>query len=656
MLSGRRLFQHPYEPVPEKAALVGKPTSRISTIQWCCLAALVTIGITSVSPLVPKYVSSNNALNENSATCPIKVIVSNVYSETEFTKGTRAQNVYVWLQSRAWLVEPYRTTTLEAVIDLSAASPADSHSSLHWTIVRRGGEDKADRLEGSSVEHFFKDLGTYDVFVSYEDARYTCVMICRYVRREIRDLFEKDREMIFDTMRQMMDISTSRGVALFGSQYRDYNHFVRQHQELTGRRDGDQLHDGMGFLTAHMAQSNSFERAMQAVDPSIAMPFWDFTIESAYAAEQDPETWSYQSDYFSTFSLWNDKWFGDAENSEMTVRSGRWAYLEVPKAQSPTAMQSPYGYLRAPWNFQASPYMIRSHKLCGADAFEGHSSLKLISEPWPSCQTHHDVVFNKNVSTWQDWAWTIQYAPHGHVHTVIGGTTDCAKPYDDLEGVLNTDDLRSLRVASFTSLRNIWRRFPDRVFFPAYCAVDAPTETCSPSCDMDSIEENQELRDAMFHAVFDWVTVKGTYDATAKQAVLSVVCSTGLSYGEQTEASSPLDPSFHFMHPTLERLWQFRMLTGGFENMEWGDDNTCIWGECTGHHAGDLVPGSVFYEEELDGGGVFVSRDNMTHVELRDAADPSFPRMSYVYGDFEWAHCRSQGLSFADSWVASIHN
>ena len=36
-----------------------------------------------------------------------------------------------------------------------------------------------------------------------------------------------------------------------------------QHLALSARRDGDQLHDGIGFLTAHVALSNAFERSLQ---------------------------------------------------------------------------------------------------------------------------------------------------------------------------------------------------------------------------------------------------------------------------------------------------------------------------------------------------------------------------------------------------------
>ena len=41
----------------------------------------------------------------------------------------------------------------------------------------------------------------------------------------------------------------------------------------------DHMHDVLGFLTQHMGLTLSFEQRLQAVDPSISMPYWDYTID-----------------------------------------------------------------------------------------------------------------------------------------------------------------------------------------------------------------------------------------------------------------------------------------------------------------------------------------------------------------------------------------
>ena len=49
---------------------------------------------------------------------------------------------------------------------------------------------------------------------------------------------------------------------------------------LAADRTDDHLHDGMGFLTQHVALTNEFERALQAVDGAASVPYWDYTFVS----------------------------------------------------------------------------------------------------------------------------------------------------------------------------------------------------------------------------------------------------------------------------------------------------------------------------------------------------------------------------------------
>lgn len=36
---------------------------------------------------------------------------------------------------------------------------------------------------------------------------------------------------------------------------------------------------GTGFLTHHLAMGVSFEAAIRSVNPTVTLPYWDFTIE-----------------------------------------------------------------------------------------------------------------------------------------------------------------------------------------------------------------------------------------------------------------------------------------------------------------------------------------------------------------------------------------
>lgn len=39
-------------------------------------------------------------------------------------------------------------------------------------------------------------------------------------------------------------------------------------------------HNGMMFLTAHLAFDWTMERALQKINPAVSLAFWDYTIES----------------------------------------------------------------------------------------------------------------------------------------------------------------------------------------------------------------------------------------------------------------------------------------------------------------------------------------------------------------------------------------
>ena len=47
-----------------------------------------------------------------------------------------------------------------------------------------------------------------------------------------------------------------------------------------------QFHEGTGFLTHHLALTNSFEASLRAVDPAVTLPYWDFSIEGQVLRHQ----------------------------------------------------------------------------------------------------------------------------------------------------------------------------------------------------------------------------------------------------------------------------------------------------------------------------------------------------------------------------------
>ena len=176
-------------------------------------------------------------------------------------------------------------------------------------------------------------------------------LVCRYVRREIRRLSDRDRELYLDALHQISSLRAEAGRAKFGERFFNLAHFATLHLTLAGTREGDQLHDGLGFLTGMIALSASFERALQAVNPALALPYWDFTYEGnlvrdagTLQAAWNTPLWSDGSALHHDGSL---AWFGEARKSHHAVINGRFAYQTITRDPS-YEVHSAYGCLRAP--------------------------------------------------------------------------------------------------------------------------------------------------------------------------------------------------------------------------------------------------------------------------------------------------------------------
>lgn len=105
----------------------------------------------------------------------------------------------------------------------------------------------------------------------------------------------------------------------------------------------------MGFLPQHVKMTNLFEQAMQAVDPSVALPYWDFTIDSeSGTVVQDSTVFS---DYmFGSIPVPVNNRLGFVySNDNITaaaIPDGRWAYIKadlVPSKFEGTQLSAAYG-------------------------------------------------------------------------------------------------------------------------------------------------------------------------------------------------------------------------------------------------------------------------------------------------------------------------
>ena len=176
-------------------------------------------------------------------------------------------------------------------------------------------------------------------------------------------------------MTTLWHTSSSVGRERYGSAYTDIYDISNKHATLAGDQECDHMHDGLGFMTQHMGLTLEFEQAMQAVDASVSLPYWDFTLDMY---ERSHGNWT---DLVES-PMWRETWFGshdeDGEHAN-TITKGRWAFIEI-ESKAWKKTHNSYGYMRAPWNNNNRPYLTRSHHMCGFKF-----------EAMPKCSDHYEV-------------------------------------------------------------------------------------------------------------------------------------------------------------------------------------------------------------------------------------------------------------------------
>ena len=599
------------------------------------------------------------------------------------TRSASAAADYPFLRGKL-LVEPHRRTAIEFT---PAPGLRVREGSMAWGVAQltncagarapvtggaRAFVARADGAYSWAVE--FAALGDYEVSVSYGRGdgagehvgeRAVASLVCRYVRRSLREMSAADRGGFFDAIKTMMDVGSEEGEAAYGAKYRSMDHFVALHLDHGARRNVDRLHDGLGFLTQHMALTAEFEASVQAIAPHLAAPYWDFTLDWSLANRSD-------APFEALFALdvWQADWFGTSSGPWHTVEEGRFAYTTVTLNRS-APVTSPYGFLRAPWNVNKSPYLTRTHGFCGSTStpwIEPTLTPTNAKFGWPSCRVHWQMIYE--VSTFYDWAWYVPYFPHGTVHSFIGGYTNCG--FDEAPEFFNAsaadragvvpDAAKAARVEKLLGVfglhtlyfpKNLWRG--ELAEFPEYCSADTPQAECHMQCTekADSASFQELLKSDASIFVGDWADTLADADW---EELVADICSTPWSPGEQLEAASPIDPSFWPIHPALDRLLHWKKIAQPFTDAGWADPDDpdateyCmvvkdIPGEegCHGHHAFDTT---FFETHHLDATDGSFKHSYLTNGEIFALSELDSYALPYVYDHFVWEHCEEEGYMF----------
>lgn len=130
------------------------------------------------------------------------------------------------------------------------------------------------------------------------------------------------------------------------------------------------------------------------------------------------------------------------------------------------------------------------------------------------------------------------------------------------------------------------------------------------------------------------------------------------------------------MHPTMERLWLFKTLTGTMADLTWvgaegaeaGEQMVSIYSQdCVGHRGDDVYPfdlmngtaNEIVRTGLVDTGaaaeiGVRGPIGNtLTNRDLLKEFDPRQNSLKYIYDTFRWDHCWQSGFNFDDAWIGA---
>lgn len=470
--------------------------------------------------------------------------------------------------------------------------------------------------------------------------------MCMYVRREIQSLTEADLTSTMDALYTLWSLSDEEGQKLYGENFHNSTYFSSAHDFNAAWVDADHIHEGLGFIPQHIKLTNMVELAMQAVNPSVSMPYWDYTLEVAQGKALN-ESFMFTEDTFGTLAVpaagfeYGFQYSTDSI-TDARITNGRWKDLKSEMNYAYPDLGNGFGFMRGAWNTNPSPYVSR---------FATGGSL-------PSCSAFYSFLFKQ--TDYLDFLYEAAYSPHASVHGAIGSTYGC----DKMQPLLEAGALTSQ--ASLIAVCHMWafglkELFRDHYIEPRTDCVASSMDEGDIDCGFTCVESHyndlpSKIKQlTFFQAEFETLT-------DDKMSLWRDFICTGDGFkifsGDHLESASPSDPSFWPIHPNLERLMHARMLSGGFANYTWPvnakKDYVCDKAMCyepdeqesddtdTYDYFSGCCRGHYEHDQLLD----FVNGDKnagmgQTNAETLAATDPTSSdyTMTYVYDSLSWDHC-----------------
>jgi len=552
----------------------------------------------------------------------LEIFISNEYSSYDddgFPVTEYPAKYYTAIKDYP-IVEPYRSTKLQ----VHGALVEDAKDEdVTWEISRSFGvgpykkarviKKELHSSTGKDLVYKFEDAGYgFEVVAKVKASGVTITktvkVVNMYKRRELRDLVKEDREELLAAMWVPYSVRHEDGLKLYGKNYMDIESINNMHNYYAGDRECDHLHDGNGFSMQHLAVTLQYELSLQAINPKIVAPYWEYTKESAIIEEEYNGNFNA---FFDISPVFSSDWFGDFETLQEP-----WSNISLPFSKT---RSNAFGLMRAPWNFASDRKLLRYRSRCGFNTAE-----MLMSMEQPStCESFATALGEHKYVAYEG---EIMHSPHGSIHILLGGIGgDCTTKYkEDFKDHLTESSIAKVGQLAAVTVKALWRG--GYINFTS-CEENEERDECTQYCTSDDYVGMGRLTWNLWKA---WGIEALHPDSPSDylKVVGKTMCSTPVMVGDMYSSSATMDPLFWVMHTTTDRLTSFKRAKQFHL-----DDNFWPESSCFGHSPNDDL---IFDIKAALG-----ADKSLTNGELWKFSNPrdTSYAMNYVYDNFDYAHC-----------------
>jgi hypothetical protein len=449
------------------------------------------------------------------------------------------------------------------------------------------------------------------------------------------NLFLSSTPQLFAAWKVLLDTTDDAGIAEYGSDFRSHARLSTEHNNLAGDRLCDHLHDGMGFIPGHLQVTRLLEASLQSVDSSIALPYWEYTID----VEEVIANHDGNFQHWRKMLPFTDKWFGDARVETGHVETGTFADFRL-YGNEFTTKTNAYGLIRSPWNNLGDPRFARYFG--GGSALGEAPVIFVDAAQMSTCEVLAETLAaSTDLGTFNGEA---AGQAHGPIHMFTGGQSNTRNLVSRMAalGFKSTTNIHNQLWGNgvtfiFNTVKSLWRYHLFQC--PEACTMDTPQEECLCVCDADEIMSYRQdgiwndLLSTWAEGMNDVVQFQDGPEITTQNGnktmhqMFELMCSYhGVAMGDHASSGATSDPSFWVIHGTVERWLQLIRMQDGFTTEDWSvpvfTSNIHPYQDsCSGHHQDDKL---VF--GEVDG-------HSFTNGEYYAYLTPKEDNLPYVYGE-----------------------